>query len=72
MNIKGFGKNLEKELKKELRMKQEEKRKQLGKHGYPMFHPIQRGFSDLLVVWLLLPKFSSFVSFEDLTRYSIV
>jgi hypothetical protein len=53
-------------------MKQEEKRKQLAKHGYPMFHPIQRGFNDLLVVWLLLPKFSSFVSFEDLTRYSIV
>jgi hypothetical protein len=52
-------------------MKQEEKRKQLAKHGCPV-SPTQRGFNDLLVVWLMLPKFSNFVSFEDLTKYSIV
>jgi hypothetical protein len=28
-------------------------------------HPTQRGFNDLPVVWLLLPKFSSFISSED-------
>ncbi len=37
-------------------------------------HPTPRAFNDLAVVWLLLPKFSSFISMwgSDLILYSVV
>jgi hypothetical protein len=55
------------ELEQGLRMKREEKRKQLAKHGCPMSPPNSKGLQRPASRPGMLPKFSNFISSEDLT-----
>jgi mitogen-activated protein kinase kinase kinase len=54
-------------FEQELRIKREEKRKQSAKQGSPMSPPNSKGLQRRASSPLLLPKFSSFISTEDLT-----